>query len=442
MNRLPAPSFWIGCLCFFLAVTLQIQATFLYNYETYKGIRFCLADIALPFVGLAIAFSLIRRKSAWPQWRVPHTYLWLGGLFLVLAAALMQTHSLYGVWSYWGITNKLPGMVVMASYFCLGGWIAQNASIDNLLLFFCLLFGFFITVMGIELAGLLWQDFYHYADYINLWPNFPLQGLMDNRNVYALLALVLFSLLICLSAEGIKILPRPLVYTVAGLMPLFLFEIGSRASFIAAIAMLVLLIILLKKKVVPFLLSLCVGAMLFTALYFKTPEKLLLIHYDQLDIVDHVQDLSNRTENIEDVSKTLTYQGDNFRLQILKISKNMIMERPISGSGLGSSFIVQKELRGGRYDIIENTPLWLWVETGLFGLITFGAFYILCVRGLITGMKANGLTGTLNKAMIVSLAVFTVMTCLHELMFTRQIWFLMGMALALPLVPRVKTHPA
>lgn len=437
------PSFWIASLCVFLAIAFQIQVTLFHSYEAYKGIRICLADAALPIAGIAILWSLITQTSQWPTWRLPHPYLWLTGLFLVLVAALLQTHSLYDQWSHWGIVNKLSGIMVVSAYFCLGGWIGQNASPDHLKIFFRALFLFFIGMMVAELGGLFWQDFYNYFQYISLWPDYPLQGLMDNRNVYALFVLIIVSFMMSFHAAGTPLLPKAVTYITIGLLPYFVMQIGSRACFIAGAVMLIMLAIFYGKKIVPFILCLAAGTLLVIGLYYKTPEKLLLIHYDQLDIVNHVEELGDRTQSINEVANTLSYTGDNFRLQVLKISKDMIMERPISGSGLGSSFIVQAEKRDGRYDVIENTPLWLWVETGLFGLLTFVAFYILCVRGIIRGIQTQDLFyATIHKGVLISVGIFTVMCLFHEMMLTRQVWFLLGLSLALPLRGAVKMRPA
>ena len=152
-----------------------------------------------------------------------------------------------------------------------------------------------------------------------------------------------------------------------------------------------------------------------------------------MEIISHIDSISDRSQPINDVANEITYAGDNFRLQVLNISKDMIMDRPVIGSGLGSSFIVQKEIRGTRFDVIENTPVWLWVETGLIGLAAFVVFYFLCVKTLWQRRKADDFYGALSRGMLVAIGCFSVMTCLHELMYTRQIWFLLGLSLALPL---------
>lgn len=430
--RLPSPLFWIGCLCLFIGVALQFQITLFYTYEAYKGLRLCFADLALPVAGLAIGVSLLQRKSLWPIWTVPHFYAWLGGLFIVLLAALFQSHALFDEWSRWGITNKLPGILVVSAYACLGGWLGTNAGERNIFLLLRCMAVFFIGLMLVETALTCVQDFWrdgHNA--YRSWPDYPLKGLIDNRNAYALFALMMYSFLLCFAIEDRPILPRPLLYVCAGLMPYFLIQVGSRAGFIAAAIMAVILIFFYRKKILPYLFAVLLGGILTFGIYFNHPEKLLLFHFNQLDIIERVETMESRPENFTAMAENIGYVGDDFRLQILDISFDMIKQRPLFGSGLGSSFFVQEDIRG-RYDVIESTPIWLWVETGLFGLAAFGAFYFFCARAIIRNMKGDDFHATLNRAMFVSLAVFTVMTCLHEMMMTRQVWFLLGLALALP----------
>ena len=433
MPTLPAKNFWIGLFCVLLPVTLQIQTTFFYSYEAYKGLRICLSDLALPFAGFAILWSLLRRKSHWPAWPFPHVYLWLVGFLVILTGALVNTYLSYDVWSFWGLTNKIPGMIVVSAYFCLGGWLATNLQEHHLILFFRSLFGFFIALMLTELGGILWQDFYNYPLAMAAWPDYPLEGFFDNRNVYALMVLVLCGLLFSFMMSGVDLLPRWIGYGVAVLLPYFLIEIGSRAGLITAVVMTIIFAIFYRTKIFRFIGCFIAGVVLIMAVYHSGPQKLLLFHYNQMEIISHIDSISDRSQPINDVANEITYAGDNFRLQVLNISKDMIMDHPVIGSGLGSSFIVQKEIRGTRFDVIENTPVWLWVETGLIGLAAFAAFYFLCVKTLWQRRKADDFYGALSRGMLVAIGCFSVMTCLHELMYTRQIWFLLGLSLALPL---------
>lgn len=440
--RLPAPLFWIGCLCFGLAVAIQFQTTLFYHFETYKGLRLCLADLILPVAGLGILVSLWRKRSLWPLWSVPHTYAWLTGLCAIMAAALLNSHAIFDTWSYWGITNKLPGMIVISAYFCLGGWIATNAGEKNMTLFFRCFFGFFIALMVTECTVLMWQDFFFAPGTIyGVWPDYPLKGFMDNRNAYALFALCVISLMFCFHLDGRKILPTPVLYAVAALLPFFMIQIGSRAGLLAMVIMVVILLALYRARLVPYLLAAIAGAILIFGTYAVTNKPLQLFQHNELDILGHVTTLHGGSTALQTASETVSYKGDSFRLQILDISFDMIKDRPFFGSGLGSSFFVQEELRGGRYDIIESTPIWLWVETGIFGLIVFSAFFFLCLRALYRNSKGDDFHSSLSKGSVIALLVFGFITCLHEMMMARQIWLLLGLALALP-ASSIRKHPA
>lgn len=431
--RLPSSLFWIGCLCFFLGIALQVQTTLLHDFDSYKGLRLCFADLALPVAGIGILISLLRHKSLWPIWTVPYFYAWLGGLTLIIVAALFQSHAIFDQWSQWGITNKIPGIVVVCAYLCLGGWLGTNAGERNIMLLLRCMTGFFTALMATETVMIFGQDFWKGGVYAyNTWPDYPLQGLIDNRNVYAMFAMIIYAYLLSFAMEGRPILYRPLLYAAIGLMPFFLVQIGSRAGFIAAIVMLVIMAFFYRRKILPFIAAMIIGGILTFSPYINNAEKILLFHHNQLDIVQNAEQItSSAPASFTDLSKNTAYTGDSFRLEILDISFDMIKQRPLFGSGLGSSFIVQEEVRG-RYDVIESTPVWLWVETGLFGVAAFGAFYFFCARAIVRNMKGDDFHATLSRATFCCLAVFTVMTLLHEMMLTRQIWFLLGLALALP----------
>ncbi len=432
--RLPSPLFWIGCLCFVIAIALQIQTTLFYQYETYKGLRLCVADAVLPIAGLGTLISLLRHRSLWPIWPLRHVYIWLAGLFVILAAALMQSHALFGEWSYWGYTNKLPGMAVIAAYFCLGGWIATNAGERNITILLRSLMGFFIALMVLECGMLMAQEIIFDPTAMNrIWPDYPLRGLMDNRNAYALFALCTVSLMLCFHLDRRHILPRALVLGVMALFPYFILQIGSRAGMIASLMMAVILLIVYRRAFLPCLGAAALGTLLILGSYAVTGSQMMLFKNNELDIIGRVGTIAaNPSTSATEASADMAYKGDSFRLQILDISVDMIKDRPLFGSGLGSSFFVQEELRAGRYDIIESTPIWLWVETGLFGLFFFAAFYLLCARALLRGTHGDDMHATLCKGMALSLLLFGLMTCLHEMMMSRQIWFLLGLALALP----------
>ncbi len=428
--RLPSPLFWIGCLCLFLGISLQVQTTLLHDFDMYKGLRLCFADIALPIAGLGIIVSLLRQRSVWPIWSVSHFYLWIGGLAMIFIAAYFQTHAVFDAWSRWALTNKLPGILVVCAYACLGGWLGTNAGEKNIVVLFRCLIGFMIIMMLAETAGIFYQDMFKGGGY-GIWPDYPLKGLMDNRNAYGLFALMMYSVMLCFAMDEKNVIPKPIVLIATAILPYFLIEIGSRAILIAVPVMLAALAFLYRKRLIPYIGAAVFGGILILAAYTAMPGKLLLFSQNQLDVVQRVGDIATQPDGLNSVSQDMAYMGDSFRLKILDISFRMIGERPLFGSGLGSSFIVQQQERN-RYDIIESTPIWLWVETGLFGLLAFGAFYFLCMKAIVKNMKGDDFHASLSRGIGVALLMFTIITCMHEMLMTRQAWFLLGLALAIP----------
>lgn len=425
--KLPA----IEWLCVFFAIAIQIQASFWHDFEGYKGLRLNLADFVLPALGLLIFYRLQTRKDSWPAWQIPGAWHWLAGLFLLLIGSLVNTYIQYGVWSHWALINKIPGFFVLIAYFCLGGWIAAHAGVKPLKLFFRVTAFFFGAVMLAEIATVLITDFL-YPDFAKLTGiQVPLRGLMGNRNAYALWVLVMACLLIGFDRAGHAVVPRKALCVIMALLPFFLIQIGSRAGLIAAGLLMLLWLILYRKSFLPLLLCLAAGSAVIFAAYAHNPGKLFFVKYERFYILEQAVQITKMGQERTLPTDLTSNEGDNNRFRIIDISLDMIAERPVLGSGLGSSFIEQEKERG-RYDIIDCTPLWLWVETGLPGLLAFSAFFIVCFRRIAQSGRREDFYGALNKGMMLAMVMFAVMALFHEVAYTRQMWFLLGLSLAMP----------
>jgi len=415
-------------LCIFVAIALQIQIT-LSLYPDHVGLRLNLADIVLPFAGLVILTSLLLKKSAWPQWKIKHIYLWLGAISLIFIASFFQTYFLFEQWSTWAFVNKITGWFVLVSYFCLGGWIATNYSDRLISLTLKALFYFFLITATILITATFIQNFTPVS--FRPWVWYPLEGFMANRNAYAFLFLTILGLVTMDYLRGSQIFSKRLIYLFWGLAPFTLILNDSRAMMLSIIIFIPVMIFTHWQKEWRrlFLFSL-IGAFFFLGTYGMNMDKLFVYNVQKIGVVKEAFKVTD-SQKIEKLQKEIDYHGDNIRLKVLEDSFELLRERPLLGSGLGSLFIYQKEKRGEVVTITDNTALWLWVETGLPGLLVFLCFYFIIVKQLWQNRNsASPVRNTLSLSIFWMLIAFALMSQFHELLYSRFLWFFLGLTLA------------
>jgi uncharacterized membrane protein YbhN (UPF0104 family) len=113
------------------------------------------------------------------------------------------------------------------------------------------------------------------------------------------------------------------------------------------------------------------------------------------------------------------------------------LRHPVLGGGLGS-FLLERERAGLPALVIHSVPIWFMAEMGLAGL----AAYLVFVAGLAwTGVAALARDAAHARSLLLVVAVFVVMSLVHDLFFQRPFWFVAGLlaveaaALARPAAP-------
>ena len=419
-----------------LGVFLQVQFN-LFQNEYYTGLRIALSDILIPFAGIAILTSLLRQKSYWPNWQLSHSYLWLTALFGVLVLATLHTYWLYGAWSNWALVNKLLGLVVMISYMALGGWISTNVSSERIFQFIQVVCTFFFAILIVQTYCMLLMLAYPPSTWFFIHHDFwyPLEGYMANRNAYALFALVCLSLLAVFHLSGKPLFSERMTNILLFLLPLGLANIGSRASFLALIVFFILLLIFYRKKAAKLLLPFLLGTLCLTAIYAHHPRKLGFVRDRPFAIFHQTEEIKNLSSAEE--LKGEVRQGDFNRISTLRKGLEIFKGHEIFGAGLGAALYHQKLETGKYIALLDSTPLWLLLETGIAGLLIFSVFFLLCLRQLwINRGSDNKIYSALSLSMFFALLSFGIMCVFHEIAYTRQIWFFLGLALAFPLTQK------
>ncbi|MBK7361188.1 MAG: O-antigen ligase family protein [Micavibrio sp.] len=120
--------------------------------------------------------------------------------------------------------------------------------------------------------------------------------------------------------------------------------------------------------------------------------------------------------------------GHAERMDIIHGAIAMFKERPIQGAGLGSALYFQRQETGKTLDIIDCTSLWILSEMGIIGFLVFAGSYLLMVLALLKKAKEDAFA----RGVLIILLCFGIFSLFHELLYTRFLWFMLGLALVRP----------
>lgn len=423
----------------FLGFALQIQASIGIQSD-YSGLRTNLGDLILPFAGLFVLITLFFKKSEMPRWNIPFGIFWPILLTAIMTFALFHGRAVLGEWSHWALLNKYIGWIVLMAYFGLGAWLVTNAGNYPVRAFLRSFIIFFLLSALTGMIVLLVKDAFP-GTLVSL--ERQLRGLMGNRNAYAFLILITLSLLSIFKLTGSQPVKPWIMACFWFFLPLILVYNASRISFGAVIILLLILLVsfgrnTLKSVFLPFLL----GMLIVTGM-FLVDENMVFREKQQVNMARIAEAAKEGALDYEAYKNRINDRtGDTVRLRVLEDALDLWKQHPIIGSGLGTFLSYQKEKYSDSekpvLDIIDSTPLWLLTETGIIGLSAFLAFYGFILWTCWKNRKmANDDLDVLRLSLILILTGFAIMSLFHELLYSRHLWFMLGMALAVP-----KRHPA
>lgn len=405
-----------------LAILLQIQIS-LFRHEGYLGLRINAADLILPLLGILVFARLAFRKDRLPAWRIPGFYIWISALSALMIFALFNGYNNSGEWNTWALVNKFTGWFVLLGYLGLGGWIANSAGQPGIAVVKSVSLIFWGIVTIASLAWLISFDLKYDLSY------YPMGSLMANRNAYAFLW---FCMLALMTTSQMRKTGRPAwwFYGMWALVPLFYVYNGSRAGFVVfAFLMLVFGILhfrLTLRHILPPLLAGILACTLFYSNFSSYAYGLT-----SGNIRNSAQLIQAGKMSREQANQILIYEGDKMRIRTYGDALELWSRHPVTGGGLGSFQTFQIEKHGEFKEIIDCTFLWLLAETGLAGLLALTLFFASGLWVLFKQIRKHDPTG-LYLAVFLMMIIFAIMSLVHELLYTRFLWFFMGLALAWP----------
>jgi hypothetical protein len=364
-----------------------------------------LADPVVLLGGCIFVWLAFRRPEAVPP-QVSYLYRAILAVSVVMIGAFLLGWERVG-FTNWAFTNRLLGWFVLLCFAATGVLGVIRLSPSGLRLLANSLAGSAVGIVIIESVVVMFAR----AGYLisDLGYNLPLDGFSQNRNAFAFALLVVLSAMPAVSARL-----RPLLFVCVGAG---LVLSGSRAGYGAAI-LVVAILLTTRFLTLRQALQWSAVAAAFVALILWVPEFTIgLLNYfgvaagegvaGAASVVDLL--VSPEISNVERWSSIVGGWG-------------LFLGHPVFGAGLGA--FLDQQMKMDHPLIIHSTPLWIAAEMGIVGVTAFAALFgpILYRAIVVRDAPAVSILGMLS--------VMAVMGLVHELMYQRVFWLMLGAALA------------
>lgn len=365
-----------------------------------------LAD-PVALIGVAL-FCLRQFGHGAPAWRIASLNALLVATSAVIALAYLHGLAVFG-WTDWAFTNRLLGWPVLLCYLATGALISLRAREEGLLILLATFAatGAAIAALELGIVALVYAGATSLAGMIDI----RISGFSQNPNAFTFVLLMALAAALTLQ-DRLRWRTALMAVITAGLV-----YAGSRAGLLALPALIVLALVS-GVKMRPVVTALAAAAAILLTLAALSISggsggsvALLLLS---------VLDNSSGGQHLQTVEQGLA----------------MFLAYPLFGAGLGAYMADQLSTTGVPL-LIHSTAIWLLAETGLIGFAVFA----------FTGWKIISTAfrhrfDTAGLLVLLMLAGFAVMAQVHELLYQRALWLLLGVALAHSQIPaRLEEKP-
>lgn len=402
-------------------------------------LRLGLSDVLLPvLLGYAVIFlrQPVRPLLLNSNWLLQGLPIWLGGLTLLLAAALLHGWIELGYVSRWALLNKFCGWIILLAYLCLGAIVARlPLHRPAALPFKLVLAGFLVTGLPPLVTAVPGPEgAYMFGRF---WEGGRLIGLLQNPNAYGLCAVVAIGILIPYVKQartGWKI-ATVLVAFLACYAALFL--TGSRSAIFAGVLLLVLMPVPDGISLPRLSVTLASVAVVFAGLWFTFPIAQRATMFLALQGNEKPQATTHQQARLN-----FAYNTEQHRAFVFGSALEQFRASPIIGIGLGvylerdrKSYEARLARTDGQQEFnpvgIHNTGLWLLTEAGVIGFGAFAAFFMLVAWRLLGSARGQGHAGTAQQMLFVLVGCGAASLGM-DVLYLRPLWFLLGASLILP----------
>jgi hypothetical protein len=360
-------------------------------------------NLADPVVILGAALFLY--GHAWPSdwhWRFPALNLAIVIATTVLTISFLHGYLVFG-WSDWAVTNRFLGWFVLLCYGMTGALIVRHAKERGAAMFARTFVASATAIVLFALALVIVN-----ARVVSLPPGMftsPMEGFSQNRNA--------FSFLLLLAIAAMPMMSRQFMWVALAVLMLGLWFAGSRAALgtFVAVAGLMIYIKAISLRVFCFaVLGFSAGLFLTAALFY----------------IPSLSAGSASSVNITIVAPySLSDPSNVQRLESILGGLKLFLSHPIFGAGLG--YFMDEQVKAGTPLVIHSTPVWLLAETGLVG---FAAYVIPAALIFLREWRRHR-DDAAAQTVIITLSVFTAMSSVHELLYQRSLWLVLGVAMYL-----------
>lgn len=364
-----------------------------------------LADpLALLAGGLLIATSL--QTLSVPSWQHRATNYLIVVATIAMIMALLIGASRFG-WTTWATTNRLFGWFILIGYLIAGGMIIRVLGNDGRVTAARTVCAAILGVAALELAlVIINQVGFRLPDGMLVY---PIAGFSQNRNAFALQLLIGASLCLAFVPSSRLRVGMLGVYGAAVILA------GSRAGWGSAVillaaAMIVRVIDWRQTAVVTTLAFALFGAIV------ALPSVLPLLALPSEPQTNAAWLTISILPNASTTEERWYSLIGGFEL---------FQQHPWFGAGLGA-FMNQELVANGRPLVIHSTPIWLLAE---FGLVGSAVFFIGLTLLAIASLRLAKSSAQEDKALLLVLICVGVMAAVHDMMYQRLAWFVVGMFL-------------
>jgi len=392
-----------------LSVGPPLMAATAVFFQVFVPVRSGLLNVNLadPIALLAGAFFVTQHlKRGWPAWRMPGL-----NAFILLATATVGLAYLNGLLSFgssdWAFSNRLLGWFVVLSYGATGALLVRQLGPRGLDLLFRTFVGVAAAIVALQCVELIAQRLdllgAQSADYERF------VGMSQNANAFAFLLLLASAAVLAVRDRGSAVL--------YGILLFGIWYTGSRA---ALVVLPVALVVAAYMKALSLrdLAKAILVAVAIQIVVAGLPALVLALGPSGADSGSVTQLL---VPALPDVSSP---KSDNERWTSVADGWQMFLSHPLFGAGLGA--FMQSQLAAGHALVIHSTPVWLLAEMGSLGFACMAA-------PIVTMFVREALSRPFDAAgrgVVLIIATFAVFGLVHDIMYQRGFWLLLGAAVA------------
>ncbi len=414
-----------AALSWFLPLATATAIFFQIHVPTTHGDRLNV-NLADPFALLGgvlfVVWTLRDRK--WPTWRLRGFNSHVLAATLVMILGFLHGWDVFG-WTAWAATNKLFGWFVLLGYGATGALVMRQGDEGGHRIFINTFSaaGIAIILIAIFLMALRIMD----VSLASELTGSRATGFAANPNAFAFQILMI-------TAALVAVVPEDRIASAAALFALPIIAVlytGSRAGIGTEAILLIAAFALCRSlrrslalgftAAIVFVLAVPLIVHLNTALIAFSPK----LHGGGLSAT--LGSLSGTGYNM---LGSVVAGTDKQHLESIYGALRMFQAHPFFGAGLGA-FMHNWILAHGTPLVIHSTPLWLLAEFGLTGSVIILAPF---ARIFFQELRSELRVGSRDRTKIVLLLIvlaFGIISTVHEMLYERTFWLLLGASLAL-----------